>query len=153
MSRAIVYQRGSAPPRGGNEPPDGYKEQVAKYVPAEALAFWVAALAIMDPTKHGNLYWVVVVAGLVGTGLYQLKNGLALPRDQQPYAHFYILAAVSFPVWALLGFEEAQQWWTGKTNPDMVAPTVLFLLWFFLVPGLDFGLQWLGKKLGFYRDS
>ncbi|HYN50724.1 MAG TPA: hypothetical protein VES62_07345 [Thermoleophilaceae bacterium] len=152
MSRAIVYPRGFALTEGAKEPPDNYREQVAKYVPAEALAFWVAVLALMDPTKNGELYWIVVAAGLIGTGLYQLRNGLGLPGDQRPYPHFYVLAAISFPVWAVFGFEEAQQWWTGVKTPDMVAPTVAFLAWFFLVPAIDWGLQRLGKALGIYKE-
>ncbi len=39
---------------GGAEPGDGYAARVAKYVPGEIVAAYVAILAVLDPATAGS---------------------------------------------------------------------------------------------------
>jgi hypothetical protein len=94
MARTPRYpDEGMGAGTGGS---DGLPEKLIKYVPAETLAFFLPAVALAKATP--NLLWAALVIGAVGTVayLYSVRS-----QTNPPRVYFYVLAFISFLVWAL----------------------------------------------------
>jgi hypothetical protein len=113
----------------GGDPGDSFKEKLLKYVPAEAVAFYVPAYAIAK--DHGTAWcWTILIIGLVGTILYLLGTA-----DSAKPAHwyFYVLSGVAFLVWAVT---------TSSVEADLFKleewiAEILILIAVFLIPIID----------------
>jgi hypothetical protein len=61
------FQSGAEP----NTPPDDYPDRLRKYIPAEAVGFWLAVSGIVqsaaDDVPKAGLLWLLFVIGLVFT--------------------------------------------------------------------------------------
>jgi hypothetical protein len=95
MPRTIVHATGDLGAAGG--PPDGYFEKLTKYVPAEALAAFLALQAAA--TGSNDLQWAALVVGAVATAaylyIYNKQKKIAAPK------WWYVgLSVVAFVVWA-----------------------------------------------------
>jgi hypothetical protein len=66
MPRTVVPPVGFRSGRSGAVGGDDYLEKLAKYVPAEALAFFVPLSGIVGDSRP-TLLWIVLVVGAVGT--------------------------------------------------------------------------------------
>jgi hypothetical protein len=102
--RTAVYPRAgtraAAQPgtRAADQPPaDGWGDKLVKYIPAEVLAFYIPAYALVEGhLPAGPLY--VFVLGLVGTVAYLLVRA---DRANPPRWYFYLLSALAFIAWAI----------------------------------------------------
>jgi uncharacterized membrane protein len=129
MPRTVVT---SAEPAGG----DGLPEKLAKYVPAETLAFFVPISATI-PDSRMALLWVAVAVGLVGTIIYLIVAAQRATADAKPRLHFFVLAGLAFLAWAL---------GTGKGVQDLIGldsitAGVILGVAVFLVPLIDSALN------------
>src|SRR5947208_2235116 len=99
MPRTVVPPVGV---RGGGagQPGDDLPTRLAKYVPAETLAFFVPATAAIG-TGHKGLVALVTLAAAVGSLGVLWLNAVKLPDDERPLRHFYVLAVVAFLSWAI----------------------------------------------------
>jgi hypothetical protein len=79
---------------------DSLPEKLVKYVPAETLAFFVPLAAAIGTENRAVLIAVVVIAA-VGTVGYLWWAARALPPEQRPLVHFYVLAVIAFACWAI----------------------------------------------------
>jgi hypothetical protein len=117
MSRNVVYPRptsvitrsfdaiedAEAPaptaPAATPEKPDSYSEKLLKYIPAEVIAFFLPAYALVqDPSKPKAYKWLALGFGLVGTLGYLKARA---DQENPPRWYFYILSAFSFMIWAV----------------------------------------------------
>jgi hypothetical protein len=87
---------GDGKPVGG----DSLPERLAKYVPAETLAFFVPIAAVLGTDRKPWLIAAVVV-GVLGTAGYLWVAQRRTEDDEQPLPHFYVLACVAFLCWAV----------------------------------------------------
>lgn len=108
---------------------DGMAEKIVKYVPAEVLAFYAPAYALI-PEGDLLLRRIVLGAGLMGTVVYLLA---ARPKSAGPPAYFYVLAAIAFLAWAI-GVSDVGVQLLGLSS---AASKVLFAVGVFLIPGID----------------
>jgi hypothetical protein len=106
MSRFVHARRDddAALEPGGPEPGDDYAARVAKYVPGEIVAAYVAILAVLDPgaapASAGLTHTLCRVAFLVllaATPAYLVALGK--PGDRAPAVQL-IVSTVAFAVWA-----------------------------------------------------
>jgi hypothetical protein len=79
---------------------DSFPERLAKYVPAETLAFFVPIAGFLDTDRKPWLI-TVLVAGAVGTLGYLWLSRPQRDDDEQPLPHFYLLACLAFLCWAV----------------------------------------------------
>jgi uncharacterized membrane protein YphA (DoxX/SURF4 family) len=126
MSRTVVYPSSGTSRRAavrGDPPPDGYRDKIAKYVPAETLAFFVpiAAQATTDGTRR-----LILVVGAFGTVLY-----LFLGRKSRPY--FYVLALIAYFAWALGTSDFGAELFGLDDNLSRIILAIAV----FLIPGID----------------
>jgi hypothetical protein len=114
MARTIVYPRAVTDATSDLEfrgPPstasaasaettyDDYKDKIAKYVPAEVLAFFAPRAATIS--DRPALVFAAAGVGLLATPGYLWQTAQGLPAEKKPLPHFYFLASVSFMVWAV----------------------------------------------------
>ncbi|MCF0091273.1 hypothetical protein [Micromonospora sp. MH99] len=106
--------------------------RLAKYVPAETLAFFVPVTAGIDAGRNG-LFVLVVVIGLVGTIGYLWLAAQKLDSDERPLPHFYILAGVAYLCWAAGTSTDVAK----LVSMDRIAAGVVLGGAVFLIPMLD----------------
>ena len=111
---------------------DDLPTKLVKYVPAETIAFFVPATAGIG-SGRGALLLVVVVAGVIGTVAWLWYKGSSQPEAQRPRAHFYVLSAIAFLVWAVATAPNV----AALARLDSVTAGVLLLLAVFLIPLAD----------------
>ncbi len=131
MPRVPSYPSGGLEDRGAA---DGFPEKLAKYVPAEVLAFYVPALAISGVRGDQAALLLLTIAGLAGTVIYLVAAARSEPNpDRRPPAWFYVLAALAFVGWALGTVPELADL-TGLSDAvtSLVLPITVFL-----IPGID----------------
>lgn len=132
-----VEERPDGPPAGSGadrrgEEADGYREKLLKYVPAEVLAFFVPASALVDADRE-ELVLLIFFAGVVGTLLYlHLANRQVVPEQQAPWWN-YGLAVAAFAVWALATSPAT----AALVNLDEQAVGVILAVGALLIPGAD----------------
>jgi hypothetical protein len=88
-------------PTGAQQKTEGSAERILKYIPAEVVAFYVAALGVIDslPKETPGMksaYWVVLILGLIVAPLYILKLG----KWAKTATLQAIWSGVAFLVWA-----------------------------------------------------
>ena len=148
MARALVYpesvtrSHGNQPRgRGRNRPsrnrhqgdPDGYREKLIKYVPAEATAFFLPAAALLNARDTGRLSWIVVlILGMVITVLF--VGGTVSTENPLPPYYTYILAVAAFIVWSFgttqIGSSLFDNWESAIADIAVGAGV-------FIIPGID----------------
>lgn len=122
MPRTVVH------PRAG-KPGDSVLEKLAKYVPAETVAFYVPAYAIAK--AHGSsICWAILTVGLIGTIIYLVA---VADSANPPRWYFYLLSGIAFIVWAMATSSvevDLFQWgeWVGE---------LLLFVAVFLIPIID----------------
>ena len=85
---------------------DNYVTKIIKYIPAESVAAYLAAYAIIEPSReeisHQTLLWIVAGSLFAFTFLWQLfgasdrREGLPLPFYQA------IVSTIAFAVWVFV---------------------------------------------------
>lgn len=145
MSRSIIY--GKAPhvdeeepaKRGEPKPKDTseYGDKLAKYIPAEVLAFFVPAVAVF--TSNISL-WAIFVIAAVFTPIYVW---IISKREKEPQRWFtYIIAIAAFLVWAF----GTTQVGTALFGFSSTATAFVLAVGVFVIPALDEGASHLFKK-------
>ncbi|WP_117213184.1 hypothetical protein [Allorhizocola rhizosphaerae] len=79
---------------------DQFSVRLAKYVPAETLAFFVPVAAALG-AEHNKMLVAALVVGLVGTVLYLWLAAQRAEPDERPLPHFYFLAAAAYLCWTV----------------------------------------------------
>jgi hypothetical protein len=103
MARRIrenTLQLAGAPVPGGEA--DGYTDKVVKYVPADVVAAWTAAVAVIKGAVGIPTSWVLLICLVVGLALtywWTLRQTEA--ANQPPAYKQAIVATVAFLVWVL----------------------------------------------------
>jgi hypothetical protein len=115
FSPASVHDLNAAVPAAdkpaSKEGDDSYAERIAKYVPAEVVAFFSVADKLFSDTKScvagnptdcwisshpGMVAWLVFLIGLVATPLYIRQQRTA----NQPWVTHAFMATIGFVVWS-----------------------------------------------------
>jgi hypothetical protein len=121
---------------------DSIPEKLVKYVPAETLALFVPAAALLGKDRDGLLILVLVVAAL-GTVGYLWNAAKDLPEEKQPLAHFYVLAVLAFAAWALATSGHV----ADLVGADETTTSLILLLAVFVIPLADsIGNRLLARK-------
>lgn len=93
---------GGAAGAGAGGEPDGYFDRVVKYVPADVIAAWTAAVAIIKGAAGIPSAAVLIVCFVVGIGLtYWWTAKQTQTATQPPATKQIIVACVAFVVWVL----------------------------------------------------
>jgi hypothetical protein len=96
---ALQSTTGAAVPAGQ---PDDYLDKVVKYVPADVIAAWTAAVAIIKGAVGIPTTPVLLICFVIGLGLtcwWTLKQTEA--ANQPPAIKQALIATVAFAVWVL----------------------------------------------------
>ena len=97
--QALQGTAGAAVP-GGEA--DGYLDKVVKYVPADVIAAWTAAVAIIKGTAGIPSGRVLLICFAVGLGLtYWWTLSSTKSQSQPPATKQAIVATFAFLVWVL----------------------------------------------------
>jgi hypothetical protein len=136
--RTVVYPHKVGPgeaetgaSHAGTDPGDSYGEKLAKYVPAEVIAFFTP-LAVFIGKDDPGLLWIVAAAGLLGTIIYLYRSARKAPEGKKPLVYFYILACLSYVVWAVATSPLFEIIGLTATQASVGLGITVFL-----VPGLD----------------
>jgi hypothetical protein len=77
--------------------PDGYLDRLLKYIPAEVVAFYVAARGVVPEDAEPEILWIVALAAWVLVPIY---FWIATKSDGKgPLMLQVVLGSVAFPVW------------------------------------------------------
>jgi hypothetical protein len=78
------------------EPPDGYRDRLMKYIPAEVVTLYVGLTTLVSTAKATPhlLYWVAFVVCLIGTPFYLWRIQKVTSAVQ------LIISTLGFVVWA-----------------------------------------------------
>lgn len=136
MQRTVVYdvptRRGAAgPAAGGAAPPttakDNYGDKLVKYIPAEVIAFYVPAYALIKGADDLGDGAKLLVLGLclVGTlGYLYIRADKANP----PRWYFYVLAVIAFLAWAIGTSDIGLIWGMGEEISKFTVLAGVFLV-------------------------
>jgi FtsH-binding integral membrane protein len=81
---------------------DQYLDKVVKYVPADVVAAWTAAVAVINGTVGIPTIWVLLICLIVGLGItYWWTLRQTAEKDQPPATKQALIATVAFLVWVL----------------------------------------------------
>ncbi|MEQ1808669.1 MAG: hypothetical protein ABL889_01995 [Terricaulis sp.] len=94
MGRLVSAQRRGAQPYSGAAVSDGYMERVAKYIPGETLAVYVALQSFL--TTPAPWWYALYLLLFVGTFAYVWRQR----TPGQPWQLHAILASIGFVVWS-----------------------------------------------------
>jgi len=111
---------------------DGLPEKLAKYVPAETLAFFVPLSASLGDSRP-VLLWAVIVVGLLGTIGWLWLAAQKVTSDEKPRIHFFVLSGVSFLAWTLGSSASVSK----LIGIDSVAAGVILGIAVFIIPLSD----------------
>jgi hypothetical protein len=132
MPRVPVY--GAATGDAGSAPADGFPEKLAKYVPAEALAFYVPIVALTAVKDQLSTLLAVTAVGVAGTILYLYNRAKKVnPPDRRPRWWFYVLAGVAFVAWAVGTVPEI----VGLSGLPVVIKDLAVPVAVFIIPAID----------------
>ena len=123
--------------------PDGYLDRMAKYVPAEVLAFFLPLVTFIG--KDDTWLWVVLGVGAVGTVLYLLMA--SVKQSEFPLPHFFVLSLAAFFVWAF----GASGVIRDLIDVNEKGATVVLGCFVFLVPAVDYLLAWVWTRFVLHR--
>ena len=127
--------------KGGTDPGDGFPEKLAKYVPAETLAFFVPTSAALGDGRSTALVVVTCVA-LAGSVGYLFVSARKLGEDERPTVYFYVLAGLAFLGWCLGTSANV----ADLVGIDNVLAGVILAVTIFAIPLLDEFIASLSKK-------
>lgn len=109
----------------GNDKGDDYASRVLKYVPAETVAFYLAAIGFV-PSGGETLHpaaWVPLVLGLLGTIGYLKWQ----PETGGKRANITV-SSIAFLIWAYaIGGPFATQWWHCQWLASLLLISFTFL--------------------------
>lgn len=111
---------------------DDFPVRMAKYVPAETLAFFVPAAAWIGSGNNAALTAVVLI-GLLGTIGYLWLAGQRAEPDERPLPHFYALAGLAYLCWTVGVSSHA----AALVHLDATVGGVVLTAAVFLIPMLD----------------
>jgi hypothetical protein len=100
MPRTIVYPH---PPIRNfasgalSDQPDRYGDKLVKYIPAEALAFYLPMYTLMKDQGPGSRYAAFIVA-VLGVPLYLFTRS---DRSSPPNWYYYVISVLAFVAWAI----------------------------------------------------
>ena len=114
----------SVPEGDGATPPDDYQAKIAKYVPAEVLAF---VIPVSTQVESDEWRWATVGAAVLGTAL------LNYARKEPTTWYFHLLAVIALLVWLIGGtnFGDELLSLSAKSSALVLGFTV------FLIPAID----------------
>jgi hypothetical protein len=113
---------------------DGFPEKLAKYVPAEVLAFYVPAVALTGVRTDRISLIVATAAGLAGTVIYLVLAARSEPNPRRrPPVWFYGLAAIAFLGWAVGTVPEV----ASLTGLSAGLVSLILPICVFLIPAVD----------------
>lgn len=116
-------------PLGGDDP----ATKLVKYVPAETLAFFIPAAAVIGADQTALLV-LALAAGAVGTfGYLWLQAQRESDPAKRPLTHYYPLAVVAFGIWAIATSSNV----ASMLGLDGVAAGILLMVGVFLIPLAD----------------
>lgn len=95
MIRTAVYPKAGA--RDAGRAVDEWGDKLVKYIPAEVLAFYIPAYALVEANAPLGP-WIVFGLGLVGTVAYLVARA---DRADPPRWYFYLLSAIAFIAWSI----------------------------------------------------
>jgi hypothetical protein len=128
-----------ASPSPKEAPQDQFGDKLVKYIPAEVIAFFLPAYALVEPfRKDGHLEdlqwlpYVLVVAGFFGVMGYLF---IRAPKENPPRPYFYILAGLAFLAWAA-GTSAASSDVFHLIKPEISGKLIVFAA-IFLIPLID----------------
>jgi len=102
MARRIrekTLQAAGATVPGGEA--DGYTDKIVKYVPADVIAAWTAAIAVIKGASTLSP-WLILVCLLVGLAVTYWWTLRQTATEHQPPAYWQaFIAAIAFLVWVL----------------------------------------------------
>lgn len=124
-----------APQKKANKA-EKYLERVAKYIPSEIVAAYVAALGVIakwvDGGARENAYMAVFVLGLVATPLYLSRFG---DSSKSKTMHL-VISTIAFVVWAYsLGGAFKEPWQLYNEGYAELAAIIFAMIAGFFVPG------------------
>jgi hypothetical protein len=120
----------------GDGPSDGFPEKLAKYVPAEVLAFYVPIVAIAGVKDDKQTLFVVTAVAALGVVIYLGTAARQVVADRRPPIWFYALAVVAFLGWAIGTIPQlGPELGLSTVLSSVVLPIVIFA-----VPGIDYFL-------------
>jgi hypothetical protein len=101
MGRRIVSEQLQG--GGSNAPPDDYADRLMKYIPTEAVGFWLAVSGMIqsasDTVPRAGLLWLFFVIGLVFTFAWTQRR---TREPNKPMAWTQIgISCAAFIVWVL----------------------------------------------------
>jgi hypothetical protein len=115
---------------------DDYLAKLAKYVPAEAITLATLGFAAIKP--DGGAVWWVLAGFAVANVVYLLGTALAVQHDTpRPRAHFYLLSAVAFGLWAAAILTPVQEELGIGTADLETWQTFILAGAAFVIPALD----------------
>lgn len=110
----LAFERGQSLERAGVaaplivevEPPDTYAERLVKYIPAEAMAFFLPTYALADSDAIRWLVLLLATAGdlvLLALSAAAARRGIVAETETQRQArrYSYVLSIVAFFAWAV----------------------------------------------------
>jgi hypothetical protein len=129
----------TAQPKNPPADPDGdTTERLAKYVPAETLAFYTPIAAIV--AAFAQLQALILLVGIVGTFFYLRRSARSVPSGKKVLGHFYLLSCVAFVFWALATDHSLSASFIPdkvfEIPRDVVVGVVLAIV-VYLLPGID----------------
>jgi beta-phosphoglucomutase-like phosphatase (HAD superfamily) len=132
MPRTVVPPKEAKYLDAGATQGDSVPEKLVKYIPGEALAFFVPVAAALG-TKHNSVLVAAVVVGGIGTVGYLWVVARKLDATSRPLPHFYVLAVIAFAAWALATTASVQK----LVGVDDTSAGVGLLFAVFLIPLTD----------------
>jgi hypothetical protein len=95
MNRTPTYPRPGTKATG--QTTDDWGDKLVKYIPAEVLAFFIPAYAVVE-TAGPIGPWIVFALALAGNIAYLIARA---DRADPPRWYFYVLAGIAFGAWAI----------------------------------------------------
>src|SRR4051794_18361247 len=100
MGRRIITSQFQS--SGGGSKVDTYFDRVVKYIPADVVAAWTAAMGLINGTPQiprSTILWLTFAAGVILTALWTLKQ-TSEPK-KQPAITQTVIAVVAFIIWVI----------------------------------------------------
>jgi len=100
MGRRIVTSQFQS--SGAGFKVDTYFDRVVKYIPADVVAAWTAAMGLINSTPnipHSTIFWIAFIIGVVLTALWTLKQ--TTEPKKRPAITQTAIAVGSFTIWVI----------------------------------------------------
>ncbi|MDQ6891093.1 MAG: hypothetical protein M3167_00225 [Acidobacteriota bacterium] len=132
----IAGQQGAGGSQGAGTPStEDYLGRLVKYIPAEAIALYLAGIRIVGDQSHDAVGWGIFAACLLLTPFYLAGATRDPAQGKGPLWEQVALATIAFPVWAFnVGGGPFDRWQHAPT--DLHAVGALALLFVTAIFGL-----------------